>query len=161
MARKHDFRPLSSRTQQQRQPLPISVPDPYTVVSKKQTFLNIQRCSWNSVHTLFWTQEGQKTQVYTTLATRSSSTSPYKNSVPDPYTVVAKKETFATLHRFGHNSVKSFLATRNGQKSQLAIVQFESPGRGVGRSWMYCNTRPTRGEGGASPWHFAEVQKSV
>ena len=34
---------------------------------------------------------------------------------------------------------------------------------GVGRlgrnSWRQCNTRPTRGEGGASPWHFAGVPK--
>ena len=33
--------------------------------------------------------------------------------------------------------------------------------RGVGRSRRYCNTGSTRGKGGASPWLFAEFQKSV
>lgn len=32
--------------------------------------------------------------------------------------------------------------------------------RGVGRSWRYCNTRPTRGRGRASPGHSAVSQKS-
>ena len=31
----------------------------------------------------------------------------------------------------------------------------------VGHSWKDCNTRPTRGEGGASPEFLASVQKSV
>ena len=35
------------------------------------------------------------------------------------------------------------------------------PRRGVGRSRKYCNTGPTRGESGASPWHLTCVQKSV
>ena len=31
---------------------------------------------------------------------------------------------------------------------------FISPQRGGGRAWRYCNTRSTRGEGGASPWQL-------
>ena len=47
----------------------------------------------------------------------------------------------------------------NGELNYLWIWRF-SP-RGVGRSWRYCNTRPTRGKVGASPCIFSQFQKSV
>ena len=42
----------------------------------------------------------------------------------------------------------------------LFLIYNFSP-RGVGRSRRYCNTGPTRGEVGASPRIFSQVQKSV
>ena len=38
---------------------------------------------------------------------------------------------------------------------------FSPPCGGVGRSWRYCNTRPTRGKSGASTQHLTQWQKSV
>ena len=69
---------------------------------------------------------------------------------------------YSSMHdilKFRH-SLWIKLCCTNWVKGFWIIFYLISP-RGVGRSRRYCNTGPTRGEVGASPWIFSQFQKSV
>lgn len=57
--------------------------------------------------------------------------------------------------------IKYGIVSEHFQYEYFYFWIFKTPPRGVGRSWLYCNARPTRGRGEASSLHSANVQKSV
>ena len=67
--------------------------------------------------------------------------------------VKKKKKKWKKKHTHTHKMKKKKKKKKRGISTIVCLL--------VGRSWRYCNTRPTRGESGASPWHLTSDQKSV
>ena len=58
-------------------------------------------------------------------------------------------------------SVLTLFGQTGKAKCPFRIVLIKSLSGEVGRSWRYCNTRPTRDRAGASSWISIPLQKSV